>query len=101
MNAIAAASDRLAALVFGPADFMASVGMRSLQVGLPPAGYAGDAFGYPKMRMLVAARSHGLQAIDGPHAAIADLDGLRQSAGSAAALGYDGNGCCTPARSRG
>ncbi len=90
VNAIAAASDRLAALVFGPADFMASVGMRSLQVGLPPAGYPGDAFGYPKMRMLVAARSYGLQAIDGPHAAIGDLDGLRQSAHSAAALGYDG-----------
>jgi citrate lyase subunit beta/citryl-CoA lyase len=42
------------------------------------------------MRMLVAARSYGLQAIDGPYAAIGDIEGLRQTAGSAAALGYDG-----------
>jgi citrate lyase subunit beta/citryl-CoA lyase len=90
VDAIAAASPRLEALVFGPADFMASVGMRSLQIGGQPAGYPGDAFSYPKMRMLVAARSRGLQAVDGPHAAIDDLDGLRASAAAAAALGYDG-----------
>jgi citrate lyase subunit beta/citryl-CoA lyase len=40
--------------------------------------------------MLVAARAHGLQAIDGPYAAVGDADGLRRSAASAAALGYDG-----------
>jgi citrate lyase subunit beta/citryl-CoA lyase len=90
VDTIAAASSRLEALVFGPADFMASIGMRSLQIGAQPAGYAGDAFSYPKMRLLVAARSHGLQAVDGPHAAIGDLDGLRRSAADAAALGYDG-----------
>jgi citrate lyase subunit beta/citryl-CoA lyase len=90
VDAIAGSSPRLEALVFGPADFMASVGMRSLEIGAQPAGYPGDAFGYPKMRMLVAARSHGLQAIDGPHAAIADIEGLRRSAVAAAALGYDG-----------
>jgi citrate lyase subunit beta/citryl-CoA lyase len=90
VDAIAAASARLEALVFGPADFMASLGMRSLKVGAQPAGYAGDAFHYPLMRILVAARSHGLQAIDGPHARIADLDGLAQVTSSVAALGYDG-----------
>lgn len=88
---IAGSSPRLEALIFGPADFMASVGMRSLQIGAQPAGYAGgDAFHYPHMRILVAARAHGLQAIDGPYAAIGDPDGLRTSAASAAALGYDG-----------
>jgi citrate lyase subunit beta/citryl-CoA lyase len=88
---IAAASGRLAALVFGPADFMASVGMRSLRIGAQPAGYAGgDAFHYPLLRILVAARSAGLQAIDGPYAAIGDTAGLSASAASAAALGYDG-----------
>jgi citrate lyase subunit beta/citryl-CoA lyase len=89
-DAIAGASDRLEALVFGPADFMASLGMRSLEVGAPPAGYDGDAFHYPLMRILVAARSHGLAAMDGPYARIADLDGLRRAASRAAALGYDG-----------
>ena len=91
VTAIAAASDRLEALVFGPADFMASLGMRSLQVGAQPAGYTGgDAYHYPRMRILVAARSRGIAAIDGPYLAIRDVDGLRQDAASAAALGYDG-----------
>jgi citrate lyase subunit beta/citryl-CoA lyase len=91
VTAIAAASDRLEALVFGPADFMASIGMRSLQVGAQPAGYTGgDAYHYPRMRILVAARSRGVAAIDGPYLAIRDVGGLRQDAASAAALGYDG-----------
>jgi citrate lyase subunit beta/citryl-CoA lyase len=88
---IAAASARLEALVFGPADFMASLGMRSLTVGAQPAGYAGgDAFHYAHLRILVAARAHGLHAIDGPFAAISDPHGLRRAAESVAALGYDG-----------
>ncbi len=84
---IAAASPRLQALVFGPADFMASIGMRSLTAGAQPAGYQGDAFHYPLLRILVAARAHGLAAIDGPYLAIADTDGLGRAAASAAALG--------------
>ena len=88
---IAVASPRLAALIFGPADFMASLGMRSLRIGAQPEDYAGgDAFHYPLMRILVAARSAGLQAIDGPYAAIGDIDGLRSASASVAALGYDG-----------
>jgi citrate lyase subunit beta/citryl-CoA lyase len=91
VDAIAGASPRLAALVFGPADFMASLGMRSLTVGAQPEGYrTGDAFHYAHMRILVAARAHGVQAIDGPFTAIRDADGLRDSAAAAAALGYDG-----------
>jgi citrate lyase subunit beta / citryl-CoA lyase len=90
VDAIAAASDRLEALIFGPADFMASLGMRSLDVGVQPPGYAGDAFHYALMRILVAARARGLQAIDGPYLRIRDLDGFRRAAASAAALGYDG-----------
>jgi citrate lyase subunit beta/citryl-CoA lyase len=91
VDEIAAASPRLRALVFGPADFMASIGMRSLRVGTQPAGYAGaDAFHYPLLRMLVAARGHGLAAVDGPYLAIGDLDGLAGAAASTAALGYDG-----------
>jgi len=90
VEAIAAASPRLVSLVFGPADFMASIGMRSLTVGGQPEGYAFDAHHYPLMRMLVAAKANGLQAIDGPYAKIHDTDGLRKAATSAAALGYDG-----------
>jgi citrate lyase subunit beta/citryl-CoA lyase len=90
VEAIAAASPRLVSLVFGPADFMASIGMRSLTVGGQPAGYAYDAHHYALMRILVAAKAHGLQAIDGPYARIRDIDGLRAAATGVAALGFDG-----------
>jgi citrate lyase subunit beta/citryl-CoA lyase len=91
VDQIAAASPRLAALIFGPADFMASLGMRSLRIGAQPEDYAGgDAFHYPLMKILVAARSAGLQAIDGPYAAIGDIDGLKAASASVAALGFDG-----------
>ena len=98
VDAIAAASPRLVSLVFGPADFMASIGMRSLTVGGRPEGYAFDAHHYALMRILVAAKANGLQAIDGPYARIQDTDGLRQAAVSVAALGYDGKWVLHPAQ---
>jgi len=98
VEAIAASSSRLVSLVFGPADFMASIGMRSLTVGGQPEGYAFDAHHYPLMRLLVAAKSRGLQAIDGPYAKIGDTSGLRAAAASAAALGYDGKWVLHPAQ---
>jgi citrate lyase subunit beta/citryl-CoA lyase len=98
VDAIAAASPRLEALVFGPADFMASVGIRSLDVGGQPAGYAGDVYHYALMRILIAARARGLQAIDGPYLKVRDTDGFRRSAVSAAALGYDGKWVLHPSQ---
>ncbi len=88
---IAAASGRLESLIFGPADFIASTGMRAATVGEQPVGYqAGDAYHYPLMRLLVAARANGLQAIDGPYLQVRDQAGFRRAAMSSAALGYDG-----------
>ena len=89
--AIAAASARTESLVFGPADFMASVNMRGLVVGEQPDGYdVGDAYHFALMSILVAARANGLQAIDGPHLRVRDVDGFRRSARRSFALGYDG-----------
>jgi citrate lyase subunit beta / citryl-CoA lyase len=91
IDAIAAASPRLETLIFGPADFMASINMRSLVVGEQPPGYdVGDAFHYVLMRILMAARSNDLQAIDGPYLQIRDIDGFRRLAQRSAALGFDG-----------
>jgi citrate lyase subunit beta/citryl-CoA lyase len=91
IEAIASASPRTESLVYGPADFMASVNMRGLVVGEQPPGYdVGDAYHYVLMRILVTARAHGLQAIDGPYLQVRDVDGFRQSAARSAALGYDG-----------
>ncbi|WP_342372062.1 CoA ester lyase [Propioniciclava soli] len=95
---IAAASPRLETLVFGPGDFMASLGMGGLNVGAQPAGYPADAFHHVLMSILVAARAHGLQAIDGPFVAIRDVDGFRTAAERAAALGYDGKWVLHPAQ---
>jgi citrate lyase subunit beta/citryl-CoA lyase len=91
IDAIAAASPRNETLIFGPADFMATVNMRGLVVGEQPPGYdVGDAFHYALMRILVSARTHGLQAIDGPYLQVRDVDGFIRSARRSAALGYDG-----------
>ncbi|RCW42797.1 citrate lyase subunit beta/citryl-CoA lyase [Halopolyspora algeriensis] len=91
VDAIAAASPRLETLVFGPADFMASINMRSLTVGEQPPGYdVGDAYHYILMRLLMAARARDLQVLDGPYLQIKDIDGLRRVAGRSAALGLDG-----------
>ena len=86
-----AAGPRVEAVVFGPADYMASMRVRSLTVGGQPPGYDGaDAYHYPLLRILTAARAAGVQAIDGPHLQIRDVDGFRRSARRTAALGYDG-----------
>ncbi len=90
VNEIAAASPRLETLVFGPGDFMASLGMASLSVGEQLDAYPGDHFHHVLMSILVAARANGLQAIDGPYVAIRDGEGFRRSAARSAALGFDG-----------
>jgi citrate lyase subunit beta / citryl-CoA lyase len=90
VDAIAAASARLETIVFGPADFMASINMKSLVVGEQPPGYPADAYHYILMRILMAARSHDLQAIDGPYLQVRNVDGFREVARRSAALGYDG-----------
>ncbi|HET8971593.1 MAG TPA: CoA ester lyase [Candidatus Nanopelagicales bacterium] len=91
VDAIAAASDRVETIIFGPADFMASINMKSLVVGEQPPGYdVGDAYHYILMRILMAARAHDRQAIDGPYLQIKDVEGFRRVAGRSAALGFDG-----------
>jgi citrate lyase subunit beta/citryl-CoA lyase len=50
----------------------------------------GDAYHYILMRILMAARAHDKQAIDGPYLQIKDLDGFKRVAGRSAALGFDG-----------
>jgi len=91
IEGIAQASPRVEALIFGPADFMASINMKSLVVGEQPPGYdVGDAYHYILMKILMAARAYGKQAVDGPYLQIRDVDGFRRVAGRSAALGLDG-----------
>lgn len=91
VDAIAKASPRVETIIFGPADFMASINMKSLVVGEQPPGYdVGDAYHHILMSILMAARANDKQAVDGPYLAIKDVDGFRRVAGRSAALGFDG-----------
>lgn len=91
VDEIASASPRVETIIFGPADFMASINMKSLVVGEQPPGYdVGDAYHYILMRILMAARAYDKQAIDGPYLQIKDIDGYRRVAQRSAALGFDG-----------
>ena len=90
INAIAA-HPRVHALVLGPADLMASLNTRTLVVGEQPEGYdVGDAYHHVLMTILIAARAHGIAAVDGPYLKVRDTEAFRLVAGRSAALGYDG-----------
>src|SRR5439155_25518794 len=93
---IAEASERTETLIFGPADMSASLGLPTVTAGLPMPGYPGDHWHFILMRILVAARNAGLQAIDGPYLVIKDLEGFREMAVRARALGYDGKWALHP-----
>ena len=97
VDAIASASARVETVIFGPADFMANINMKSLVVGEQPPGYdVGDAYHHILMSILIAARANDRQAIDGPYLQIRDLEGFRRVAGRSAALGFDGKWCVHP-----
>jgi citrate lyase subunit beta/citryl-CoA lyase len=99
IDEIAAASARLETLVFGPGDFMASINMKTLVVGEQPPGYTeGDAYHYILMRILMAARAHDLQAIDGPYFNVRDVAAFTRVARRSAALGFDGKWVLHPSQ---
>ncbi len=90
VDAISAASARTQALHFGPGDFQASMGMPSVSLGQLNPDYPGDVLHHVYGRLLVSARAHDLQVLDGPYLAIKDLDGLSAAAKRVAAMGFDG-----------
>ena len=89
-EAIATASPRMETLIFGPGDYSAAVGIPITTIGGTPAGYPGDHLNYVYSRLVIAARAAGIQAIDGPYAAVSDEEGLRARSLLARALGMDG-----------
>ena len=90
VNDIAFASDRIETIIFGPADFMASINMKSLVVGALHPDYPGDPFHYILMQILMAARARGVQAIDGPFLQVRDVPAFEEVAKRSAMLGFDG-----------
>jgi citrate lyase subunit beta/citryl-CoA lyase len=91
ITSIAESSPRITALIFGPGDFAASLGMQVLNIGENPVSYPGtDAYHYALFSILVAARANGLLAIDGPYSDISNTEGLKHRSNLSASLGYDG-----------
>ena len=98
---IANANSRVEAIIFGPGDFAASVGMPVAEIGVPDewdAVYGGHRWQYVMSKMLVAGRAAGIRVVDGPFANFRDDDGFRRSCRIARALGYDGKWCIHPAQ---
>ncbi len=96
---IATATERLEALVFGIADYGASLRMPSRGAsghGEEDPDYPGHKWHYPLSRLLMAARAAGVQAIDAPFGDYRDLEGLERSCRMSAALGYDGKWAVHP-----
>ncbi len=93
---ICAASPRLETIIFGPADFAASMEMPVLTGGVQIPEYPGDHFHYVFSKILMAGRANGLQVIDGPFLKIRDSDAFRDYCQRTRVLGYDGKWALHP-----
>jgi citrate lyase subunit beta / citryl-CoA lyase len=93
---ICAASPRLETIIFGPADFAASIEMPVLTGGVQIPEYPGDHFHYVFSKILMAGRANGLQVIDGPFLKIRDQDAFRDYCQRTKVLGYDGKWALHP-----
>jgi citrate lyase subunit beta/citryl-CoA lyase len=87
-----AAAPGLEALVLGPGDLAASLGVPELTIG------SGAHVQHALFQVAVAARAFGVAAIDGPYPVLGDEEGLRASALRSRAFGYDGKWCIHPAQ---
>lgn len=98
---IAGASPRLESLIFGSGDFAASMQMPLDTIGGEDendALYPGHRWHFALQSIAVAARVHGLRAIDGPYAGIRDPEGLERFARMSRSLGFDGKWCIHPSQ---
>jgi citrate lyase subunit beta/citryl-CoA lyase len=94
--AIARASDRLEAVIFGAGDLSASLRARVDGNFDPIDDYPGDFWHFARMQVLTAARGAGIDAIDAPYPAYQDPEGFRRSAVHASLLGFDGKWAIHP-----
>lgn len=100
VSEIAGASDRLRTLVFGVADYSASIGARLVSISghgeKEEESYPGHRWNFALSRLVMTAKAHGLMAIDAPYGNYNDLDGLQRAALIACALGCDGKWAIHP-----
>lgn len=100
VSEIARASRRIRTLVFGIADYSASVGARIVSISghgeNEEAIYPGHRWNFALSRMVMAAKANGALAIDAPYGNFQDPEGLKRMAGIACALGCDGKWAIHP-----
>ncbi len=108
-----ACPERLEAMVFGVADYAASIQARTTSMGGANPHYAvlthadeagrrerhwGDQWHFALSRMIVACRAYGLRPIDGPYGDIHDPDGYLAVAQAFAAMGGEGKWAIHPSQ---
>jgi malyl-CoA/(S)-citramalyl-CoA lyase len=108
-----ACPERMEAMVFGVADYAASLQSHTTSIGganpnyailTDPSGEAerevhwGDQWHYALSRIAVTCRAHGLRPIDGPFGDFTDPEGYLASARRAAVLGFEGKWAIHPAQ---
>ncbi|MCE9522758.1 MAG: CoA ester lyase [Alphaproteobacteria bacterium] len=113
IDAIAGSSKRLESLHFGSADYAASAGMRTTNIGGPNADYVvltdkdsagkrethwSDLWHYSAFRMVAAARAHGLRPIDGPFGDYSDEAGFLAQSRRSAVMGCEGKWAIHPSQ---
>jgi len=113
VEAIAAASERLEAMIFGVGDYSISMQTGDVLFGSAVAKYSiltapnergvrerhwNDKWHFALARMANACRAYGLRAIDGPYVDYADADGYRACAERSAVLGLEGKWAIHPSQ---
>src|SRR5260370_4914508 len=87
---IAAATSRLAALIFGVVDYAGNIGARE------PVREQFALYHYPRAKIVAAARATGIDVIDGVTLQFRDLELCHHDARSAAQMGFDGKWAIHP-----
>jgi malyl-CoA/(S)-citramalyl-CoA lyase len=108
-----ACPERMEAMIFGVADYAASIQSHTASIGGVDPDYSvltdangspdrdrhwGDQWHYPLARIAVTCRAHGLRPIDGPFGDFIDPDGYLAAARRSAVLGYEGKWAIHPSQ---
>ena len=94
---IANSCDRVECMIFGMGDYAASQGLVVKNIGNTD-GYPGDIFHYPRYHMTIAARSAGLDAVDGPFVDFKNDEAYRVECQRALMLGMVGKWAIHPSQ---
>ena len=94
---IANSCERVECMIFGMGDYAASQGLVVKNIGNTD-GYPGDIFHYPRYHMTIAARSAGLDAVDGPFVDFKNDEAYRVECQRALMLGMVGKWAIHPSQ---